>query len=53
VRCVQNAKAVLADVTGLLFDGITSTAVTRVRAPIRLRRAERGMYDDDPLIPHV
>jgi pimeloyl-ACP methyl ester carboxylesterase len=51
VRCVQNATAVLADVTGLLFDGVTWTAVTRVTAPVRLLRAERGMYDDEPLIP--
>jgi lipase len=51
VRCAQNATAVLADVTDLLFDGTTWTAVTRARPPVRLLRAERGLYDDEPLIP--
>jgi lipase len=51
VRCVVKQKAVLADVTDLMFDGLTWKSVTRVRAPVRLMRAERGMYDDDPIIP--
>jgi lipase len=51
VRCIANVKAVLTDVNDLLFDGLTWKAVMRVRAPVRLMRAERGLYDDDPLIP--
>jgi lipase len=51
VRCVVKLKAVRTDVTDLMFDGQTWTAVTRVHVPIRLLRAERGLYDDDPLIP--
>jgi lipase len=50
VRCVVNQKAPLTDVHDLLFDGRTFKAVTRLHAPVRLMRAERGMYDDDPLI---
>jgi lipase len=51
VRCVVKQTAVLADVTDLLFDGLTWKAVTRLRTPVRLMRAERGMYDDAPIIP--
>jgi pimeloyl-ACP methyl ester carboxylesterase len=51
VRCVANLKAVRTDVEDLMFDRSTWSAVTRVRAPVRLMRAERGLYDDDPLIP--
>jgi lipase len=51
VRCVVKLKAVRTDVTDIMFDGRTWTAVTRVHAPVRLMRAERGLYDDDPLIP--
>ena len=51
VRCVANLEAVRADVTDVMLDGQTWTAVKRVRAPVRLLRAERGLYDDDPLIP--
>jgi lipase len=51
VRCVVNQEAVRADVSDLMFDRLTWTSVTRVRAPVRLMRAERGLYDDDPLIP--
>jgi pimeloyl-ACP methyl ester carboxylesterase len=51
VHCVVNVNVVLADVADLTFDGVSWRAVTRVRAPVRLMRAERGMYDDEPLIP--
>jgi lipase len=51
VRCVAKLHAVRTDVTDLMFDGRTWTSVTRVRAPVRLLRAERGLYDDDPIIP--
>jgi pimeloyl-ACP methyl ester carboxylesterase len=51
VRCIVKLDAVLKDVSDLMFDGVTWKSVTRVRAPVQLMRAERGMYDDDPIIP--
>jgi pimeloyl-ACP methyl ester carboxylesterase len=51
VRCVANLTSVRADVRDVMLDGLTWTSAARVRAPVRLMRAERGMYDDDPLIP--
>jgi pimeloyl-ACP methyl ester carboxylesterase len=51
VRCVVNETAVLTDLANLTFDGVTQKAVTRVRVPVRLMRAERGLFDDNPLIP--
>jgi lipase len=51
VRCVAILEAVRTDVTDLMFDGLTWTSVTRVRSPVRVMRAERGLYDDEPLIP--
>jgi pimeloyl-ACP methyl ester carboxylesterase len=51
VRCVVNAGAVARDVEDLMFDGLTGEAVTLVRAPVRLMRAERGLFDEDPVIP--
>jgi pimeloyl-ACP methyl ester carboxylesterase len=51
VRCVVNVKSVASDIEDLMFDGVTSEAAARVRAPVRLMRAERGLFDDDPLIP--
>jgi pimeloyl-ACP methyl ester carboxylesterase len=51
VRCAAKLKAVRDDVTDVMCDGRTWTSVTRVRAPVRLMRAERGLYDDEPLIP--
>jgi lipase len=51
VRCVVKQEAVMADVQDLLFDRLTRKSVTRLRVPVRLMRAERGMFDDDPLIP--
>jgi pimeloyl-ACP methyl ester carboxylesterase len=50
VRCVVDVNAVLTDIKDLMFDGLTWESVARVQAPVRLMRAERGMYDDDPLI---
>jgi lipase len=51
VRCVANLEAVRADVTDVMCDGVTWRAIERASAPVRLMRAERGMYDDEPLIP--
>jgi pimeloyl-ACP methyl ester carboxylesterase len=50
-RCSASSEAVRTDSRELVLDGATRTAADRVRAPIRLLRAERGMFDDDPLIP--
>jgi lipase len=47
VRCVVSEEAVMADSSELLIDGATRSAITRVRAPIRLLRAARGPLDDD------
>jgi pimeloyl-ACP methyl ester carboxylesterase len=46
-RCVVREEAVTADAFDLLFDGVTRTALTRVRAPTRVLRAPRGALDDD------
>jgi pimeloyl-ACP methyl ester carboxylesterase len=51
VRCGAALEAVRTDVTDIMSDGRTWSAITRVGAPVRLLRAERGMYDDEPLIP--
>lgn len=51
VRCVAKLDAVLTDIANLAFDGVTRTAVTRVRPPVQLLRAERGLFGDDPVIP--
>ena len=51
VRCAANLEAVRKDVTDIMLDGVTWNAIKRVSAPVRLLRAERGMYDDAPLIP--
>jgi lipase len=53
VRCAAKLESVRTDVTDLMADGVTWRSVERVRAPVRLMRAERGMFDDDPLIPRV
>jgi pimeloyl-ACP methyl ester carboxylesterase len=51
VRCVVNVEPVVSDLEDLMFDGVTGDALVRVRVPVRLMRAERGLLDDDPLIP--
>jgi pimeloyl-ACP methyl ester carboxylesterase len=51
VRCVGNLSAVVFDIADLMFDGQNRNAVSRVRAPILLIRAERGLFDEDPVIP--
>jgi pimeloyl-ACP methyl ester carboxylesterase len=50
-RCSASAAAVRTDSAEMVLDGATRTALDRVRAPVQLLRAERGMFDDDPLIP--
>jgi pimeloyl-ACP methyl ester carboxylesterase len=52
-RCAASADAVRTDSREMLLDDVTRTALDHVRAPVRLLRAERGLFDDDdnPLIP--
>jgi pimeloyl-ACP methyl ester carboxylesterase len=50
VRSVVSATAVWTDGRELLVDEPTRTAAERVRVPMRLLRAPRGLLDDDPLI---
>jgi hypothetical protein len=35
----------------MVLDDVTRTALERVRAPVQLLRAERGLFDAEPLIP--
>jgi hypothetical protein len=51
MRCVVSEAAVAVDCADLVLDETTRTAVDRVRAPIVLVRAPRGLLDDDPLLP--
>jgi lipase len=50
-RCAASATAVRADCRDMVLDDATRNALLRVRAPVQLLRAERGLFDDDPLIP--
>jgi hypothetical protein len=50
-RCVASPEAVRTDSAEMVFDDANRTALDRVRAPVRLLRAERGLFDDEPLIP--
>jgi lipase len=52
VRCVASIDAARTDTDEMVRDQATRTALGRVRCPIRLLRAERGLFDDpdDPLI---
>jgi pimeloyl-ACP methyl ester carboxylesterase len=50
VRCASVGAAVRADSKEMLTDGVTRTALDRVRAPMQLLRAERGVFDAEPLI---
>jgi pimeloyl-ACP methyl ester carboxylesterase len=53
VRSVVSADAFKTDGEELLFDELARTALRRVRAPVWLLRAPRGLLDDErqPLIP--
>jgi pimeloyl-ACP methyl ester carboxylesterase len=51
VRCTASAAAVATDSKDMMTDGVTRTALDRVRAPVHLLRAERGLIDTEPLIP--
>jgi hypothetical protein len=47
VRCAVSEDAVAADTFDFLFDGVTRTAIKRVRVRVRLLRAPRGPLDDE------
>jgi lipase len=50
VRCVVSEEAVIADTYDLLFDGVTRSAVRRIRPPLRLVCAARGPMDDESVV---
>jgi lipase len=49
-RCGVVPAAVRVDSTDMIVDECTRLALERVHAPIHLLRAERGLFDEDPLI---
>jgi lipase len=51
VRCASLPGAVRTDSKEMLADDVTRTALDRVAAPVQLLRAERGVFDAEPLIP--
>jgi lipase len=51
VRCGASPAAVRTDATEMALDDVNRTALERVRAPVHLLRAERGIFNDDPIIP--
>jgi lipase len=50
-RCVVSAEAVRTDSSDMVLDDLSRCALDRVRAPVRLLRAERGLFDGAALIP--
>lgn len=50
-RCVASPAAVRTDSAEMILDDANCTAIERVQAPVQLLRAERGLFDDEPLIP--
>ena len=46
-----SAAAVRTDATEATVDDANGTALERVCAPVHLLRAERGLFNDDPVIP--
>ena len=50
-RYGASAPAVRTDSSEMVLDEANRTVLDRVTAPVRLLRAERGLFDDDPLIP--
>jgi pimeloyl-ACP methyl ester carboxylesterase len=54
LRYVVNLEAVEVDGEEMLSDRVNQIAIDRVRAPIHLLRAPRGVFNDDnPLIPQA
>jgi pimeloyl-ACP methyl ester carboxylesterase len=50
-RYGASATAVETDSAEMVLDDVNRTSLERVSAPVRLLRAEHGLFDDDPLIP--
>ena len=50
VRCASLPAGVHADSKEMLTDDTTRTALERVRAPVQLLRAERGLFDAEPVV---
>jgi pimeloyl-ACP methyl ester carboxylesterase len=50
MRCVVSEAAVEADCADLIYDEATRSSIDRVRAPLDLVRAPRGLFDDDPML---
>jgi pimeloyl-ACP methyl ester carboxylesterase len=48
--CPVSSEAVAADCRDLMHDEATLNALDRVQAPMHLVRAERGLFDDDPVL---
>jgi lipase len=51
VRCGASPAAVRTDGTEMMLDDLTRSALERVGASVLLLRAERGLFNDSPLIP--
>jgi lipase len=49
-RYAASAAAVRTDSSEMVLDDVNRTALDRVSAPVQLLRAERGLFDDAPLI---
>ncbi|HYZ28611.1 MAG TPA: alpha/beta hydrolase [Thermoleophilaceae bacterium] len=49
-RCNASLEAVRTDSAEMMLDDRTRLALDRVHAPVQLLRAERGLFDADPLI---
>ena len=49
-RCNASPEAVRTDTAEMVLDDRTRLALDRVHAPVQLLRAERGLFDEDPLI---
>jgi pimeloyl-ACP methyl ester carboxylesterase len=50
-RYAASAAAVRTDSEEMVLDDVNRTALDRVQARVKLLRAERGLFDDEPLIP--
>jgi lipase len=46
-RCSASSEAVRTDSREMVLDAATRSALDRVRAPVQLLRAERGLFDDE------
>jgi len=51
MRCIVSEEAATVDCADLMLDEGTQRALERVTAPLYLARAERGLLDDQPVLP--